>query len=139
MVIELATQPLWNPSNTNSAVTPLMKIQTPILNPVDVKPIHIPERRSPPTDTRPGNLSSLISSVDGVAAAIENLEMDTTTNDRENSFNDNDETDIGESWSSADDQDCERPHLDIKAREEAELTLETFWDLFNEHIEKICR
>jgi len=139
MVIELATQPLWIPSNTNSAVTPSMKIQTSILNPVDLKPIQIPAQRSPPTDTRPGNLSSLISSMDGIAAAIENLEMDITTNDREISFNVNDETDIGESWSSVDDQDYERPHLDIKAREEAELTLETFWDVFNKHIEKICR
>jgi hypothetical protein len=77
--------------------------------------------------------------VDGIAAAIKNLEMHTTTNDSENSVNDNDETDIEESWSSVDDQDCERPHLDIKARGEAEQTLETFWDVFNKHIEKICR
>jgi len=139
MVIELATQPIWNSSNINSVVTPSTKIQGPILNPVDLTPIRVPERESHPAKDAPGNLSSLIRSIDGIAVAIESLEMNTTTNDIQNSFDDNDETDNEESWSSVGEKDFERPHLDIMAREEAELTLEKFWDFFNKYTEKICR
>jgi hypothetical protein len=142
MDIELATQPLWGPPNANAATAPSMKIQIPVLNhSIDSKPVvrlHIPERMSPQTNNRPGNLSSLISGVDVIAEAIESLQVDTTINDRSDSVN-NEETDIGHSWSSIEDQDCERLHLDIDARDETELTLETFWDIFNHRREELCR
>jgi hypothetical protein len=44
-----------------------------------------------------------------------------------------------ESWSSVEELEPGRPLLDTKAREQTELTIETFWDVFNKHGVKLFR
>lgn len=46
---------------------------------------------------------------------------------------DSEDTENGESWSS------QRPVLSTRAREQPEITMEEFWDLFNKYKNELCR
>jgi hypothetical protein len=58
---------------------------------------------------------------------------------RESSLSKSDETENGESWSSVEELEPQRPLLDIEGCEQTELTMETFWDVFNKRREELCR
>jgi hypothetical protein len=110
---------------------------TELQRPVLLKPRYIPLRRHDAEDSGLGGPSGTTSGVEEIAESLTSLEA--TSNVRASSIANSDETENGESWSSAGELDCQRPPLDIEAREKTELALETFWDLFNKHREELCR
>jgi hypothetical protein len=65
--------------------------------------------------------------------------LEATRNVEGSSVSKSDKTENEDSWSSVEELEPQRPLLDMKAREQTELTLETFWDVFNKHREELCR
>jgi hypothetical protein len=65
--------------------------------------------------------------------------LEAARNVQGSSVSKSDETENEDSWSSVEELEPRRPLLDTKAREQTELTIETFWDVFNKHREEICR
>jgi hypothetical protein len=143
MVIEPAAQPLCISLNSDSALAlsglrPTTHVEGSVISePSDSSPVPIPERRSPTTDPGLGPHSTPSTTVDVVTTAMESLEV--SSHVRECSVTNCNESETAESWSSVEELDFEGPHLDISAREQAELTLETFWDVFNRRREELYR
>lgn len=93
-------------------------MQSPVvLEPKDSELIYTPEGRSSTTGTEHGDHSSPPSVVNVIAMVIGNLQV--TINVKTKPNTNGYETENGESWSSAEELDSERPQLDIKAREQA--------------------
>ncbi|KAH6708791.1 hypothetical protein BKA61DRAFT_678648 [Leptodontidium sp. MPI-SDFR-AT-0119] len=143
VVIEPAAQPLCSSSRSDSsaafsALGPMTHIEGPVISePSDSLLVPIPERKSPTTYPGLGRHSTPSTTMDVVTTAMENLEV--SSHVRECSVTNSDESETAQSWLSIEELDFEGPHLDINAREQVELTLETFWDVFNRRIEELYR
>ena len=59
--------------------------------------------------------------------------MDAVPVAQEIPLSDSEDTENGESWSSSGGPDPNRPALSSRAREQAKLSIEEFWDLFNKN------
>jgi hypothetical protein len=77
--------------------------------------------------------------VDSGIGVISFESLEATRNVEGSSVSKSDKTENEDSWSSVEELEPQRPLLDMKAREQTELTLETFWDVFNKHREELCR
>jgi hypothetical protein len=103
--------------------------------PMMTEPLQVTEQPKAEESEYRGDSGLLDSGIGGIS--FDSLEA--TRNVRETSLSKSDETENGESWSSVEEWEPQRPILDIGAREQTELTIETFWDVFNKRREELCR
>jgi hypothetical protein len=64
---------------------------------------------------------------------------DEPLNDKNASVDDGDETENGESWSSAEESDLQKATLSAEARTLTELVLDSFWNVFNQRSSELYR
>jgi hypothetical protein len=81
--------------------------------------------------------ADLSSSTSKPSVGIENLEA--APDVWATAVRDSEDTENGESWSSIEEPDSHKPVLSTRAREQAEITIEEFWDLFNKYTNELCR